>query len=95
VCGFQVRGDVAVPVGDRDRVRQEAELAAGVLGQPVGDPRGVSDDLDLGRVDPGQLLDAVGHLGEYPRGERAPAGREEQLDTGAPPTSAGSSPAGS
>src|SRR5215475_8867822 len=66
----------------RGPVRAAAETAAAarLWGQPVGGPRLVPDDLDLGIGHAGLRLHPLLDLTEHPGRERASAGGQQQLD---------------
>jgi hypothetical protein len=67
-------------------MRQEAELASGGLGEPLGGPRLVPDDLDGGGVDLRQLADPLGDQADEVGGERAPAGGSSSSTRAWPPS---------
>src|SRR5436190_20206988 len=68
-----VRGQVRLAVADLRGRRQEPEQSGRPLGQPVGRPGLVPDDLDLSGGHPRLRFNPLLELGELPSGDWAPA----------------------
>src|SRR5262245_7520794 len=78
----QVPGDILARIRNLGGRREETQLLARGVGEPVGGPGLVPDDLDIGTVDARKLAYDSLDLGQHRRGERAPSGRQQQLDPG-------------
>src|SRR3954466_14332482 len=77
--GSSLLGDPALAVG-LELVERHDELLAGRLGQAVLRPHRVPHGADLDGLDAVHLAQALGDGGRHRRDERAPAGRQDEVD---------------